>query len=137
MNPNVKWSEAGVNGGDGRLSVVDGVEGQSSKALRKYGDLETRIKRWEEKMAVVFSCEEEKLPVSAMRTSEYSRDRHMKTRSFLSLSIRMDSGSSCSSPSDESKRNSNASPNPWLVYKYSSSLEKSVGLIDVVRRRGI
>ena len=103
------------------------------------------MKRCEEKMAVVASWPEPapKFPVRAMRTSEYSRDRHMKTRSLRSLSIR--SASACSDSSETfvececslSNRNSNASPKPLPVYRYSSSLEKSAGLISVVRRNSV
>ena len=63
------------------------------------------MKRCEEKMAVVASWPEPapKFPVRAMRTSEYSRDRHMKTRSLRSLSIRFSSVSPSSRLSVESK----------------------------------
>ena len=91
---------------------------------------------WEEKMAVVFSwLAELKLPVRAMRISEYRRDRHMNTRSFRSLSIRFSSASPSSRLSDVSNRNSKASPKPLPVYKYSSSFEKRVGLMEVAKRR--
>ena len=53
--------------------------------MRKHGEREKRMNRWEEKMAVEFDVE--KLPVRAIRTSEYRRERHMKTRSLQSLSI--------------------------------------------------
>jgi hypothetical protein len=59
----------------------------------------------------------------------------MKTRSFRSLSILCSSASPSSRLSEESKRNSKASPNPFPVYRYSSSLEKRVELMEVVRRK--
>lgn len=65
----------------------------------------------------------------------------MKTKSLRNLSMRRASGSS-SSPmgalsreSLESNKNSKASPNPWPVYRYSSSFENRAGFIDVLRRR--
>src|SRR5882762_5360835 len=72
-----------------------------------------------------------------IRTSEYKRDRHIKTRSFRSLSIRLSSASPSSRwrCSLESNKNSKASPNPLPVYRYSSSLEKRVGFMDVGKRR--
>jgi len=94
------------------------------------------MKRCDEKIAVALSWfVEEKLPVNAMRMSEYRRERHMKTRSLRSLSIRASSASPSSRLSEESKRNSNASPKPFPVYRYSSSFEKSVGLIGTGSRR--
>src|SRR6266481_3430880 len=94
------------------------------------------MKRWEENMAVALSwLVDEKLPVSAMRISEYNLDLHMNTRSFLSLSILFSSASPSSLLSLVSKRNSNAAPKPLPVYRYSSSLEKRVGLMEVGRRR--
>ena len=59
----------------------------------------------------------------------------MKTRSFLSLSTRFSSASPSSLLSLVSNRNSNAAPKPLPVYRYSSSLAKRAGLMDVGRRR--
>ena len=74
------------------------------------------MKRCDENTAVVFSwLVDEKLPVSDILTSEKRRDRHMYTRSFLSLSILASSASPSSRASEVSNRNSNASPKPLPV----------------------
>jgi len=56
MKPSVKCREAGVNGGEGKLMVRGSfhLAGPFHKEswLRKYGERESRMNRWEEKMAV-------------------------------------------------------------------------------------
>ena len=65
----------------------------------------------------------------SMMISEYSIDLYIYTTSLRTSAIR----ASSASPSDAffslaSKRNSEASPSPFLVYRYSSSFEKRAGL---------
>ena len=65
----------------------------------------------------------------SMMISDYSIDLHIYTMSLRSFAIR----ASSASPSDAffslaSKRNSKASPNPFPVYKYSSSFGRRAGL---------
>ena len=61
----------------------------------------------------------------------------MKTRSLRSLSILFSSMSPSSRLSEVSNRNSKASPNPCPVYRYSSSLENRIELIEDLRRRSV
>ena len=112
MKPSVKCNDAGVNGGDGRLSVSGspgvGLTVHCRSWVLKYGQRETRMKRWVEKTAVVPWCAAELL-VSASLQSAYNLDLHMKTKSFLSLSTLL-SVASC-----VSNRNSKASLMPFPV----------------------
>ena len=106
----VRCNEAGVNGGEGRLSVrcSPGLDAPLGSWVLRYGERETRMKRWVEKTAVVPWCAAELL-VSASLQSAYNLDLHMKTKSFLSLSTLL-SVASC-----VSNRNSKASPKSRAV----------------------
>jgi len=72
------WSDVGVNGGDGSVSMIDSPLsrvalnlGQDMRAVWKYGEREMRMNRWDEKMAVVsLGFVDENLPERDMRTSE-------------------------------------------------------------------
>ena len=77
----------------------------------------TRIKWWDEKMAVVSPSifADEKFPVREMWTSEYSLEHYMNTKSFCSLSTWFSSALPPSQLSDVSKRNSKASQKPLPV----------------------
>lgn len=85
MYPNVKCNEAGVKGGEGRVTVNGSSSPDPAAALAiafavlpqllrevwKYGDRETSMNRWEEKTAVALSWfMEEKVPVREILMSE-------------------------------------------------------------------